>query len=321
MRCVIIGGLGFVGSHFVDKLLSDPATKKLTLFDNLSNGRMWHVWDHQHDKRLKLVIDNIENFDELKNSMKKSDLVIHLASNADISKATIEPTIDFWQGTALTNYVLEAMRQTGVKRLLYASGSGVYGDCGNTECIETQGNMHPTSTYGASKLAGETLISSYCHMFGMSACAFRFGNIIGARQTHGIGFDFAKRLTIDPTKLTILGNGTQSKSYVHVSDIVNAVLLANEKLTSSFEVYNVATGDYITVKEITELCLECMGLSDKTTQLTYGNGNKGWAGDVPIIKLNTDKIKALGWKPTKTSYEAIKSSIFEMLPDIKSGKM
>ena len=150
--------------------------------------------------------------------------VIHLASNPDISRAMAEPSIDFDEGTLLTHRVVEAMRVTGTARIMYASGSGVYGDLGEHEVAEDHGPLLPVSTYGASKLAGEALICSYTHMFGLSAAAFRFANVVGPRQTHGVGFDFLRRLLDDPTRLAILGDGKQSKSYIHVDDVVRAVL-------------------------------------------------------------------------------------------------
>src|SRR4029453_64069 len=157
----------------------------------------------------------------------------------------------------LTHNVVEAMRTTSAKRILYASGSGVYGELGTHEAAEDHGPLVPVSTYGASKLAGEALIASYAYMFGLSGCAFRFGNVVGPRQTHGVGFDFARRLLGYPDGLTIMGDGKQSKSYVHVADIVSAVLTAHEKTEAPFAAYNVATGDYITVTEIAELAVEC----------------------------------------------------------------
>ena len=153
-------------------------------------------------------------------------VVIHLASNPDIARAATDPDIDFRQGTCLTNNVLEAMRLSGTMNILYASGSGVYGELGELEASEDHGPLIPISTYAASKLAGETLISAYCYMFELSARVFRFGNVVGPRQTHGVGFDFLRRLLSDPSKLRILGDGTQSKSYIHVHDVVEAVLLA-----------------------------------------------------------------------------------------------
>jgi UDP-glucose 4-epimerase len=315
----IVGGCGFIGSHFTDALLGKNHVEKVTLYDNFSSGREWHYQHHIHDSRLTVVRGDVENTAQLAKAMVGHDVVIHLASNPDIAKAATHPDIDFWQGTALTNSVLEAMRLSGVNRLLYASGSGVYGDLGEEEAQEDRGKLLPISTYGASKLAGEVLINSYCYMFGMTACVFRFGNVVGPRQTHGIGFDFAKRLISNPKELTILGDGSQSKSYIYVDDVVNAVLLANNLLDKKFEIYNVATGDYITVKEIAGLVAKCLNLSN--VDFTFGIGNRGWKGDVPIIRLNTDRICALGWRCSKSTREALQASIMAMLPDIKNGRI
>src|SRR5260370_39390079 len=149
-----------------------------------------------------------------------------LGSNPDTARAGKEPDIDFRQGTYLTNIVLEAMRRSGATRILYASGSGIYGDLGNQEAHENYGPLIPISTYGASKLAGEALIAAYCHMFDFGGRVFRFGNVVGPRQTHGVGFDFLRQLLANPRKLRILGDGTQSKPYIHVRDVIEAVLLA-----------------------------------------------------------------------------------------------
>ncbi len=322
MRWFLCGGAGFIGSHFTDKLLSDSKTEKVTIYDNFSSGRIWHYQHHTNDSRLHVVNANIEDTNQLVSAMKECgghDVVIHLASNPDIAKAATQPDIDFWQGTALTNSVVEAMRIAGVKRLLYASGSGVYGDLGEEEAQEDRGKLLPISTYGASKLAGEVLINSYCYMFGLSACAFRFGNVVGSRQTHGIGFDFAKKLINNSQELSILGDGSQSKSYIHVNDVINAVLMANDKLNKQFEIYNVATGDYITVREIANLVAECLNISN--VDFKYGPGNRGWKGDVPIIRLNTDRIKSLGWKCSLSTRQALEASIKTMLPDIKNGRL
>jgi len=320
-RFLLAGGAGFIGSHFTDALLAKPEVGAVTLYDNFSSGRAWHYQHHQHDSRLKVLRGNVEDTDRLAQAMAGHDVVIHLASNPDIARASTEPDIDFWQGTALTNSVLEAMRRSGTGRILYASGSGVYGDLQDLEADEDRGPLVPISTYGASKLAGEALLSSYCFMFGLTGCAFRFGNVVGPRQTHGVGFDFVRRLLDDPSQLRILGDGTQSKSYIHVSDVVRAVLLANEKTTLSYQVYNVATGDYVTVTEIANLAVQCLSLDPAAVRFEYTGGSRGWKGDVPIVRLNTDRIRALGWQCTRPTRRALQDSILEMLPDIKERRM
>ncbi len=319
-RFFIVGGAGFIGGHFVDYLLGAGASA-VTVFDNFSSGREWHLEAHKSDSRLRIVRGNVEDPPAIRGAMDGHDVVIHLASNPDIARAATEPDIDFWQGTALTNGVVEAMRVTSAKRILYASGSGVYGDFGQREIAEDQGSLLPISTYGASKLAGEALIASYCFMFGLSGCAFRFGNVVGPRQTHGVGFDFARRLLDNPGELRILGDGTQSKSYVHISDIIAAVLTAHRKTETAYQVYNVSTGDTITVTEIAELAVQCVGLERKSVRFDYTGGDRGWKGDVPVVRIDSKRIRGLGWANKHTSRQALEAAINAMLPDLKRGRM
>jgi UDP-glucose 4-epimerase len=318
-RFFVVGGAGFIGAHFTDYLLGPGGAAAVTVFDNFSSGRDWHVAPHAEDPRFRLVRGNVEDLPALRAAMEGHDVVIHLASNPDIARAATEPDVDFWQGTVLTHSVVEAMRTTSAKRILYASGSGVYGDLGDLEIPEDHGPLLPISTYGASKLAGEALIGSYCHMFGLSGCAFRFGNVVGPRQTHGVGFDFARRLLAEPTTLRILGDGNQSKSYVN--DIVQAVLTAHQKTQRRYQVYNVATGDEITVTDIAHLAVECVGLEPRKVNFEYTGGDRGWKGDVPVVRINTDRIQSLGWSRRYNSREALKAAILSMLPDLKSGRM
>jgi UDP-glucose 4-epimerase len=332
-RFFIVGGAGFIGSHFTDHLLGAGGAAAVTLYDNFSSGREWHFQAHVADARLRVVRGNVEDTEALVAAMESHgghDVVIHLASNPDIARAAREPSIDFTQGTALTASVVEAMRRTSTRRILYASGSGVYGDLGTFEPTEDHGPVQPVSTYGASKLAGESLISAYAYMFGLSGCVFRFGNVVGPRQTHGVGFDFCRRLLeakkhandrSAPMVLKILGDGRQSKSYVHVSDIVRAALLAHERTEKDFEAYNVATGDYITVTEIAELAVECVGLPAGSVRFEYTGGDRGWKGDVPVMRLATSRIRALGWQNEWNSREALRRSMLAMIPSMAAGLM
>jgi UDP-glucose 4-epimerase len=320
-RYFIVGGAGFIGSHFTDRLLAERETQAVTLFDNFSSGREWHYAHHQGDDRLRVICGDVKDLAALERTMAGHDVVIHLASNPDIARAATEPDIDFREGTFLTQQIVEAMRRTATPHLLYASGSGVYGDLGELEAEEDHGPLIPVSTYGASKLAGEALIASYCYMFGISARAFRFGNVVGPRQTHGVGFDFIRRLRAQPDRLRILGDGTQSKSYIHVEDVIEAVLLAHRQSGPSFEVYNVATGDYITVTEIARLAIQVAGLSDDKVQLEYTGGDRGWKGDVPIVRLNTDRIRGLGWSCRRNTRQALCVAMHSMAEDIRAGRL
>jgi UDP-glucose 4-epimerase len=319
-RYVIIGGAGFIGSHFADRLLADPEVERVTLYDNFSSGREWHFGHHLADRRLVVLRGEVGDMPSLTAAIEGHEVVIHLASNPDIARAVSEPEIDFRQGTELTNNVVEAMRRTRASRILYASGSGVYGDLGEIEADEDYGPLLPISTYGASKLAGEALISAYCSMFGLIGRAFRFGNVVGPRQTHGVGFDFVRRLSADPTRLSILGDGTQSKTYIYVDDVVTAVLHADAHCDKSYDVFNVGTGDYITVTEIAELAVECLGLEERP-RFVYAGGDRGWKGDVPLVRLNTERIRKLGWRCARGSKEAMRQSMTELLRDVHAGRI
>ena len=324
-RVFIVGGAGFIGSHFTDHLLARPDTAGVTLYDNFTSGREWHYADHADDPRLVVVKGDVKESELLTASMAGHDVVIHLASNPDIAKAMTEPTIDFDEGTFLTHRVVEAMRIAGVPTILYASGSGVYGDLGEHEATEDHGPLVPASTYGASKLAGEALISSYCAMFDLRGAAFRFGNVVGPRQTHGVGFDFVRRLLDDPTRLRILGDGTQSKSYIHVDDVVRAVLGVADALAvappTTFRTFNVATGDYVTVSEIAALTFDLLGLEPADVAVEYTGGNRGWKGDVPVVRLDTERIRSTGWRCERSTRDALRASILAMLPDARAGRL
>jgi UDP-glucose 4-epimerase len=310
----VVGGAGFIGSHFTDAFLASPLTRRVTLFDNFSSGREWHFEQHRNDPRLSVIRADASDVNALTATMDGHDWVIHLASNPDIALAAENPEIDFYRGTLLTNNVVEAMRRARVRQLFYASGSGVYGDAGDASLAEDYAPLRPVSTYGASKLAGEALIASYCSMFGLRACAFRFGNVVGARQTHGVGFDFLRRLTSRPNRLRILGDGHQSKPYIHVSDIVAAVLCAAQKATGAFSVFNVATDDAVTVTEIADLAVETLGLSAKPI-FEYAGGRCGWRGDVPVLRLDSTRMRSLGWVPKWNSREALRHSLQELFSD------
>ena len=313
-RYFIVGGAGFIGSHFTDTLLANREVAAVTLYDNFASGREWHYAAHTSDPRFRVVRGDVGDRDQLAAAMRGHGVVIHLASNPDIARAAREPEVDFYQGTMLTNNVVEAMRRSGARRILYASGSGVYGDLGTLAATEDHAPLEPVSTYGASKLAGEALISAYCFMFDLTGCAFRFANVVGPRQTHGVGFDFVRRLRADPSTLTILGDGQQSKSYIHVRDVVAAVLHAHRAGTKRFQPFNVATGDYITVTEIASLAAECLGLA-RMPRIEYTGGDRGWKGDVPVVRLTSDRIRMLGWRCTLSTREALRASLLAMIAD------
>jgi len=307
-RYFVAGGAGFIGSNMADALMERG---EVTVFDNLSSGRMDHLVQHRDNPGFNFVEGEIGDLDHLIRAMEGHDVVCHFAANPDIARSMLETDLDIREGTILTYNVLEAMRKNGVKEILYPSGSGIYGDLGTTPTAEDFGPLLPISMYGASKLACEGLISAFSHMFEMRAWVFRFANVVGERQTHGVGFDFINKLKADPTELAILGDGTQSKSYIHVSDVIRAMLFVYENADERVNIFNVATDDYIDVSSIADLVIEEMGLTE--VQLVYSGGDRGWKGDVPKVRFNLDKIHRLGWDARYDSREAVCLSIREML--------
>ncbi len=305
-RSFVAGGAGFIGSHLVRSLLCDP-TNEVVVLDNLSSGSVGYLEGPLEDPRLTLIEADLQDMEKTTDAMRGADHVYLFAANPDIAAAVDDPGLDFWQGTYLTHNVIEAMRLAGVPRITYASGSGVYGDRGTHVCDERTGPQTPVSTYGASKLACEALLSAYAHMFGIHAVAFRFANVVGARQTHGVTYDFVRRLLAEPTRLQILGDGRQSKSYIHVSDVVSAMLTLTNRGWLGFEVFNAGTGDYVTVTEIADLVVQRLKLAD--VRYEYTGGDRGWKGDVPVVRLNSDKLRALGWRCRYSSTDALIDSI------------
>jgi len=315
MKVFLSGGAGFIGSNILLRMLDDDRFGKICVYDNLSSGTLEHIAFAQGSEKFQFIKAEIKDLEILKKAMQGFDLVIHLAANPDIAKAVTQPDIDFWEGTFLAQNILEAMRVNAVPNLLYTSGSGVYGENPDVRFSENYGPCIPISTYGASKLACEGLIAAYCYMFGLRARVFRFANVVGPKQTHGIGYDFIKKLSNNSHELEILGDGTQLKSYIYIDDIVDAIEMVLEDLEKRkevFDVFNVATDDLITVTEIANIACDVMGLPREKVIYKYTGGDRGWKGDVPKVILDASKIKSLGFKVKNNSSQAIHKSIFEM---------
>ena len=283
----------------------------MVVYDNFTSGQQSYLEALTSDRRLSVVEADLKDAERVREAMAGCDTIFHLAANPDIAKAITQPDIDFWEGTYLTQNVLEGMRQTGAARIFYTSGSGVYGEDPAVDFPESYGPCIPISTYGASKLASESLIAAYCHMFGLVGRVFRFANVVGPRQTHGVGYDFIRRLRADSTSLRILGDGTQKKSYIHVDDVLEAVFTV-AKAIGPYEVFNVATDDYITVKQIADLAVTIAGLRPDQVRYDFTGGDRGWKGDVPIVRFDCSKVKALGWRCRRNSAEAVSDAMAAM---------
>jgi UDP-glucose 4-epimerase len=311
MHYFVTGGAGFIGTHLVDRLVTMGS---VTVYDNLTSGRKRYLKAHLEKKNFRFIEGDVLHEDSLGEAMKGADIVFHLAANSDIASGADNPRLDHDQGTVATFHVLECMRRNGVKTIFFPSGSGVYGDQGYTPVFEDFGPCLPISIYGASKLAAEGMISAYSHLFNQRALIFRIANVVGGRQTHGVVFDFIRKLKKNPTRLEIQGDGQQSKSYIHVGDLVGAIFFVLEKDAGSLALYNVAAEDYLDVTSIAWIVIKEMGLKD--VELIYRGGPRGWKGDVPVVRFSLDKIRQLGWRARWTSEQAVRESVRVMLHDL-----
>jgi UDP-glucose 4-epimerase len=316
-KIFITGGAGFIGSNIIEYISYKYPDVEITIYDNLSNGKINFIESFIKKNNYHFINADLLDFDKLKKVIIHSDLVIHLAANSDIALSSKSTSLDLQQTVLATYNVLEAMRLNGVKNIIYSSGSGVYGDIGEISPEEDFGPLYPASMYGATKLSAEAMISAFSSLFGINALVFRFANVIGKNQTHGVAFDFINRLSEQPDKLNIFGNGYQSKSYVHVDDVVEAIFqVANMKLMG-VNTFNLSSGDYITVREIAKMVVDEMKLVN--VNLEFTSTPFGWPGDVPIVRINDNKLRALGWSPKLSSADAMRSAIRDMLA-LRSNK-
>jgi UDP-glucose 4-epimerase len=316
MRFFITGGAGFLGSNLVNTIL-DRRLGAVTVFDNFLTGRREHFGDRVRATELAIVEGDVADTPTVAKAIASHDVVFHVAANSDIARAAKDPLVDFDNGTRLTQSLLEAMRTSGVKRVLFTSGSGVYGEVPPIPVAEDFAPMIPISTYGASKLASEALISAYCHMFDLVGTVFRFANVVGSHMTHGVSHDFTRRLHADPSHLQILGDGNQSKPYIHADDVVAAMLFLQERQTTGYEYYNVGSEDHLLVREIADIVVGEMGL--KNVKFEYTGGARGWRADVPVYRLDTSKIRRLGWTNKRNSREAVVAAVRSLLGEIAAG--
>jgi UDP-glucose 4-epimerase len=297
---LITGGAGFIGSTLTDRLLG--LGRRVTVVDNFSTGFPEFLADAGRSKMFRLVKGDLLDQTTLVEAMQDVDCVIHLAANADVRFGTQHPGKDLEQNTIATFNLLEAMRKKGVNKIAFSSTGSIYGE---PEIFPTPENAPfpvQTSLYGASKLAGEGLIAAYCEGFEFQAWIFRFVSVLGERYTHGHVFDFFRKLSADPTKLEVLGNGEQRKSYMYVQDCIDAMLLAMEKAGDKVNIFNLGTDGYCRVNDSIGWICKALDVSPK---LEYSGGERGWIGDSPFIHLDASKIRQLGWKPKLSIEEGI----------------
>jgi UDP-glucose 4-epimerase len=307
---VVTGGAGFIGSHLVDALVAQG--NEVLVIDSLCSGHRETIARHIDSHKVRFVQKDLLG-DGWQDAIQGADRLFHLAADPDVRQSAVNPDPTMQNNIIATYRVLEAMRRHAVPEVVFTSTSTVYGDAKVIPTPESYTPLEPISVYGATKLACEALISSYCHSFGMKAWIFRFANIIGARSGHGVINDFIHKLEKNPAELEILGNGKQTKSYLEVHECVVAMLFAVGHSWDTINTFNIGSEDWIDVKSIAEIVVEEMHLPQ--VKFRFTGGERGWIGDVPKMQLAVDRIKTLRWKPQVGSRESVRIAVRAILEE------
>jgi len=307
MAILVTGGAGFIGSHLIDALLEKG--HDVRCIDNFSSGRREFI-EGSMNKGLELIGGDLLNRDDIKKALEGCDTVFHLAANPDVRLGTEDTHVHLEQNIIATYNLLEEMRKAGVKKIAFTSSSTVYGDADEIPTPENYGPLIPISLYGASKLAAEGLIASYCHTFDMQSVIYRFANVVGPRSTHGVTYDFIKKLGKNGNELEILGDGSQKKSYLYISDCIDAMLFGmwggGGGTPEKVEIFNIGSEDWVDVRRIADVVSGEMNLSPEYRFTGGVDGGRGWKGDVKIMRLSIEKLRNMGWQPEYGSEEAIR---------------
>ncbi len=312
MRVLVTGGAGFVGSNLAGRLLAEGC--EVTVLDNFSRGSMENLHDCASHGAFRLSREDLLNLSALEGHLRGHDAVFHLAANSDILEGVRHTDTDLRLGTLATYNVLEAMRRTGVRQIVFSSSSVVYGEPKVFPTPEDYGPLFPISLYGASKLACEGLISAFCHNFGLQAWIFRFANICGRHGTHGALTDFIHKLQADPGRLEILGDGEQAKPYLHVSECLDGMLYGWRNSQESVNYFNLGCEGATSVRRIAEFVLEAMELHG--TELVFTGRKRGWPGDVPQVRIDCSKLRRLGWTAKLASDGAVRRAAAELVEEL-----
>lgn len=318
MRILVTGAAGFIASNLIPRLLAGG--HEVLGLDNFFLGKREHLDPFLAAPGFRFVEQDLLDGEAVTRLV--GDFgprrVWHLAANSDISFGTLHTDFDLKGGTVVTYNVLEAMRLAGTKELVFSSSGAIYGEPTVHPTPEDYGPLFPISLYAASKLACEGLIGAYAHNYGIQAWIFRFGNIVGPNPTHGVIHDFVLRLLEDPTRLSILGDGTQAKPYVHVEDCLDGMMFGQAHATERLNCYNLAVEDQTPVSSIARWTLEALGLDPAAVQVEYGGGKRGWKGDVPFVDMDTRRMKALGWAPSLSSDQSVRRCIREVVSQFRN---
>jgi UDP-glucose 4-epimerase len=318
LRIFVTGAAGFIASNLIPRLLGRG--DEVAGADNFFLGKRAYVHQHPRFTFHELDLLDLDGVVDLMREF-KPDRIWHLAANSDISYGTKYTDFDLKGGTLVTYNVLEAMRRTDVKEIVFSSSGAVYGEPTVMPTPEDYGPILPISLYAASKVACETLITAFAHNYDIRAWIYRFGNIVGPNSTHGVIHDFVLRLREERTRLTVLGDGTQAKPYVYVEDCLDGMEYGVANAKGLVSVHNLAVTDQTSVRQITDWTIEAMGIDRDAIDVQYGTSPRGWRGDVPQVQLDTQRMTKLGWTPKLSSDEAVRRTITEVAAQFKDGPL
>lgn len=318
MKVLVTGAAGFIASNLIARLVARG--DEVFGADNFFLGKRAYVVKHPHFHFHEFDLLDLEQVVRLFEQA-KPDIVWHLAANSDISYGTKYTDFDLKGGTLVTYNVLEAMRRTNAKQIIFSSSGAVYGEPAVMPTPEDYGPILPISLYAASKVACESLVTAFVHNYDMRAWIYRFGNIVGPNPTHGVIHDFVLRLRENSRALVVLGDGTQSKPYVYVDDCLDGMEFGYGHARDAVNCYNLAVPDQTSVTEIAEWTIEAMGIKRSSIDLQYTGGPRGWRGDVPQVKLDTRRMANLGWQPKKSSSEAVRRAIKDIVEQFRNGPL
>ena len=319
MRVLVTGGAGFIATSLIPRLLARG--DEVFAVDNFFLGKRKFIEPFLSNERFTFEEFDLLDLERVAGFFAKAkpDLVWHVAANSDISYGTSYTDFDLKGGTIVTYNVLESMRRCNAKELIFSSSGAVYGEPTVMPTPEHYGPLFPISFYAASKVACETLITAFVHNYDMRAWIYRFGNVVGPNPTHGVIYDFIKRLRENPRELRVLGDGSQSKPYVYVDEVLDGIEFGYRNARQSVNCYNLAVEDQTSVTEIAEWTIEAMGIDRNSIDVRYTGGSRGWKGDVPQVKLDTSRMTKLGWSPKLSSREAVRRTIAEVVEQFRSG--
>ena len=312
---MITGGAGFIGSYIAEKLVENGTDTKV--IDNLVTGKKENLSKCFDQDNFSFLEYDLGNLDGIEDHLSDADILFHFAADPEVRTGYSKPEDSFEQNIVNTFNLLQKIKQSKIKKIVFASSSSVYGDAKIIPTNEEYGPLSPISHYGASKLACEAMVSSFCHNYNIEGVILRLANVIGLRGRHGLIWDLVHKLKINQDELELLGDGKQTKSFIHISDAINGIFSSLNNLQDKVEVFNLGSEDSVEIMDVAKIVCKNMGLNEIKINLTGGvDDGRGWKGDIKIAHLDISKLKNLGWRPKLSSLEAADVTSQEIIDEV-----